>query len=186
MIPIAILAIQDEDDRAFMAELYEKYGRLMLAQISRLISDRWDADDVFQITLEKLIDHIDTLRALEPRRLVCYVAAAARHNAVSYLRRAERESAPSLDDEDWSAGRAVQGGPSAEEAVLSREQARRMAELWPQLGEKTRYLLEARYILGMSTQEIADSLHLRADTVKVQLSRARRQARSLLAGQTAE
>lgn len=181
-MPIANPSPETENDRAFITALYEQYGRLMLAEIRKLIHDRWDADDVFQTTLEKLIAHVDTLRDMEPKRLVSYVVTAARHNAISHLRRSEKDAGLSVDD-DWFDGSALQGGPSAEEAVLGREQARRMAELWPQLGEKARYLLEARYILGMSTQEIADSLQLRADTVKVQLSRARKQARALLSGQ---
>lgn len=186
MMPVIILAIADENDRAFMTELYEQYGRLMLAEIRKLVSDRWDADDIFQTTLEKLIDHIDTLRAMEPRRLVSYIVTAARHNAISHLRRAEKDAAPSVDDDSWFDGKDLSGGLSAEEAVLKQEQARSLSESWSQLGEKPRYLLEARYILGMSTQEIADSLHLQADTVKVQLSRARKQARSLLTNQQGE
>ena len=81
-MPIAILSPEEENDRAFITALYEQYGRLMLAEIRKLVSDRWDADDVFQTTLEKLIAHVDTLRDMEPKRLVSYVATAARPNAI--------------------------------------------------------------------------------------------------------
>lgn len=39
MIPICILAIEDEDDRAFMENLYMSYQRLMYSTIRNIVRD---------------------------------------------------------------------------------------------------------------------------------------------------
>ena len=55
MIPICILAIEDEDDRAFMENLYMSYQRLMYSTIRNIVRDDWATEDVMQSALVKLI-----------------------------------------------------------------------------------------------------------------------------------
>ena len=47
-IPPAILAIEDEDDRSFMENLYRSYYRLMYHEIFTVTSDPWLAEDILQ------------------------------------------------------------------------------------------------------------------------------------------
>lgn len=65
MLPICILAIRDDDDRAYMTRLFVKYQRLMYRTIHDILGDKWATEDVLQTTLLRLIDHLDTLRRLE-------------------------------------------------------------------------------------------------------------------------
>ncbi len=65
MLPICILAIRDDDDRAYMTRLFVKYQRLMYRTIYDILGDKWATEDVLQTTLLRLIDHLDTLRRLE-------------------------------------------------------------------------------------------------------------------------
>lgn len=51
MIPMIIMAIEDEDDRSFMANLYVDYQRLMYKVVTSYTTNKWDADDIFQSTL---------------------------------------------------------------------------------------------------------------------------------------
>lgn len=81
MLPICILAIRDDDDRAYMTRLFVKYQRLMYRTIYDILGDKWATEDVLQTTLLRLIDHLDTLRRLEPEGLAGYIAAACRHTA---------------------------------------------------------------------------------------------------------
>ena len=43
MIPMIIMAIEDEDDRSFMANLYVDYQRLMYKVITSYTTNKWDA-----------------------------------------------------------------------------------------------------------------------------------------------
>ena len=51
MIPYCILVIEDDDDRAFMEQLFVDYHRLMYHEIFKLVHDQWAAEDVMQSTL---------------------------------------------------------------------------------------------------------------------------------------
>lgn len=67
MLPICILAIRDDDDRAYMTRLFVKYQRLMYRTIYDILGDKWATEDVLQTTLLRLIDHLDALAQVWPR-----------------------------------------------------------------------------------------------------------------------
>ena len=136
MIPMIIMAIEDEDDRSFMANLYVDYQRLMYKVITSHTTDPWDADDIFQSTLPKLIDKLADLRRMskDPRLLL------------------------EENDEDVEA----------------------LHRAWKRLDPRSQYLLEARYILNKSFEEIAADINIQPDSVRAALSRARKKARKLI------
>ena len=79
MIPICILAIEDEDDRAFMENLYMSYQRLMYSTIKRIVRDDWAAEDVMQSALVKLIDKIPLLKSRTDVQRISYVVTCQKH-----------------------------------------------------------------------------------------------------------
>ena len=129
--------------------------------------------------LLRLIDHLDTLRRLEPEGLAGYIAAACRHTAYNAVRDSSRHPWLPLD-----------GGPEVpderqevEDRVLRRLELDALAQVWPRLDENTRWLLEARYILDYSDGELARELGVKPDSVRMALTRARRKARRLIENQ---
>ena len=63
-IPPAILAIEDEDDRSFMENLYRSYYRLMYHEIFTVTSDPWLAEDILQNVVISLIRNLSTIKKL--------------------------------------------------------------------------------------------------------------------------
>lgn len=59
MIPYCILVIEDDDDRAFMEQLFVDYHRLMYHEIFKLVHNQWAAEDVMQSTLVRLAVALD-------------------------------------------------------------------------------------------------------------------------------
>ena len=76
MIPYCILVIEDDDDRAFMEQLFVDYHRLMYHEIFKLVHNQWAAEDVMQSTLVRLIDKIPELRSKDRNHLVNYISPA--------------------------------------------------------------------------------------------------------------
>ena len=91
MIPIYILAIEDESDREYMSSLYIQYHRLMYSTIQKNIQDSWLVDDVMQATFEKLIDKIPLLKTLSRDRLINYILSSCKNNAYNALRYQTRQ-----------------------------------------------------------------------------------------------
>ena len=50
MLPICILAIRDDDDRAYMTRLFVKYQRLMYRTIYDILGDKWATEDAVSYT----------------------------------------------------------------------------------------------------------------------------------------
>lgn len=186
IIPIPILSIEDDEDRLFMAALFESYNRLMYSEIKKVLSDPWEIEDVLQTTLVKLIDKIEKLKSLDDRSLVNYIITASKNNARSLLRRSSRESFASIDGDEELSGMNLSDGLSAEDWVFRLEDIRQLADALNRLDDKSRYLLEAKYILEIDPQEMADELHIKPDSLRMELSRARKRALKLLKDEASE
>lgn len=169
MLPICILAIRDDDDRAYMTRLFVKYQRLMYRTIYDILGDKWTTEDVLQTTL----------RRLEPEGLAGYIAAACRHTAYNAVRDSSRHPWLPLDGEP----EVPDERQEVEDRVLRRLELDALAQVWPRLDENTRWLLEARYILDYSDGELARELGVKPDSVRMALTRARRKARRLMESQ---
>ena len=172
MIPFVIAAIEDDDDRYFMESLYHAYKRLMFSEIRKILHDTWDAEDAMQTALEKLIDKIPLLRTLGRDQLVNYVISTAKNTALNTVREHKRatqftfdETIDSLDDSRSS--------DSALERLELIEMMQAVNEAWASLDEKYRRILEMKYILERSNEEIAKEFGVGSNSVRMLVTRAR-------------
>ena len=67
-----------------------------------------------------------------------------------------------------------------ESHLIHEEDLQRMANIWGKLDERSRFALEARYILEKTDEEIAESLDIASSSVRMVLTRARRKAFDLM------
>jgi RNA polymerase sigma factor (sigma-70 family) len=129
-----VRAAAQGDQHAF-DRLVDHYAGLVwsVARAHRLGDD--DAQDVFQTTWLRLVEHLDRLR--EPRAVGGWLATTARHESLRLLRHGDRiRPAP-----DEVLDHADDGDDRGEVAVLVAE---RDADLWDafrELGERCRTLL---------------------------------------------
>lgn len=52
MLPLMIMAIEDENDKAFMTWLYLQYRRLIYSEIRKVVGDGDEAEDLLQSAVE--------------------------------------------------------------------------------------------------------------------------------------
>lgn len=178
MIPSCIFIIEDESDREYMTQLYIQYQRLMYHTIYKIVKDPWKVEDILQMTLEKLIEKLSLLKTMERNRLVNYIISACKNNAINELNRSSRH--PVFSFEDCCDVPYSDDGASIEEWLIKKDAVRQLRQVWPKLDMRSQYLLEARYILNLSTEEIARELKIKPDSIRMTLSRARKKAVYLL------
>lgn len=179
MIPFVILAIEDEEDRAFMEDVYIQYERLIWSEIRKLLNEEDDPEAVFQDCLVKLIRHVEKLRSLDRRNMINYIITTVKHTCVDVLRQ-KNPCVESIDDEDWNGRNLLQTEEDLESLAYRREAVSQLGFIWPLLDERSRYLLEGKYFLGLSTREMGAKLNITHDSVRVELFRARTKAKKLL------
>ena len=179
MLPFCILAIENESDREFMTWLYLEHERLMYSTIKKITDDQWLLEDAMQIAVEKLIGKVELLRTLDRTRLINYIITTCKNTAYTEGARAAKQRLVFNFDDCVDQPVHGDGGGSPEVQVLERERYIRLAEVWDQLSERSRYMLEARYILDKSFEEIAEDLNIKPGSVRMALTRARKDAAEL-------
>ena len=179
MIPICILAIENESDREFMANLYETYHRLMYAQIVKIVRDDLVTEDILQDVLVKLIDKIDELRGKPRDNLVNYIISACKNRSLNYLR--DRKPSADVSWEFWAnLPDPEQNRDQVELLMITKEDLSKLSQVWPMLDERSRNIVERYYMEEKGVQEISRELGIKSDSVRMALTRARRAALRLM------
>lgn len=178
IIPNCILAIEDDDDRAFMEALYLSYQSLMYETVHEILKHHEDAEDVVQSALLKLIDKIQLLRTRSRDQMVNYVITTCKHKAYNYLR--DNKMQRGLVFEDCDSIPDTEEEHSMDLHFIKQEELDCLARVWPRLDERSQYILDAYYILEMSTKELSEELGIKPGSVRMALTRARQKAYELL------
>ena len=179
IMPAVILAIQDESDRTYMEWIFQTYHRLMYHYIMEVLHDSWQADDVMQESVVKLIHKIDVLRRLSESKRRNYIITTAKNTAISYLRRESIRKGIAYDD--WAKDCiGTQSEEDPEALVLRQEEMEALQLIWDDLDERSRYLLSSRYILEQSFEEMARELGVTVGSARMLLTRAKRAALALI------
>lgn len=179
MIPNCILVIEDDSDREFMTFLYLKYNRLMYSEIHKIIKNTYDADDVMQSALEKLIDKIPLLRSRSRDQLVNYIITTCKTTAINFFSRSDAkrevpfEDYIDLPDADHS-------GHEVELRMIKEEELDALGRALTQLDARDQYLLQGYYFLDMSMEDLGKELGIQTSSVRMSLVRARRKAFELM------
>ena len=177
MIQFVLATIENPSDREFMEEVYENYHRLIYSEIGKYLHNHWDIEDVMQSVLLKLIDKIPLLRGFDRSQRINYIIVASRNNAFNYLRDKKRDAQFSYD-EDLDAIDDTFSTP--EDRLGHIEMIEDIQKAWGTLDERSRHLLEMKYILELSNSEIGDMIGVSSDSVRMLLTRARKKFRNCL------
>ena len=177
MIPIIILAIEDDDEREFMTWLYMEYRWLMFSKVKEIVHNDSTAEDLVHDAVIKLIDKAHILMSFDKRRLVPYIIETAKNTAKDFLRKNHIEILPLLDELEIETGE-----PAIEEQILRSVDIVELQNAWPALKDETKELLSRKYFLQQTDEEIADAFHVKPGSVRMMLTRARREALDLLKG----
>ncbi len=179
----------EEDDRnlaerlkrrepAAMAELYDRYGKLIYSLIYRVVRDVGVAEDLVQETFLRVWNRAQGFDA-ERGALGPWLLAVARNRAIDYVRS--------------SCGKMARGSlelanaehPSVfinfEADVLSQDSARRVRDALDRLNENQRHVIELAYFEGLSQSEMAERMGQPLGTVKTWVRTALKNLRQELA-----
>ena len=180
MIPFVVSTIEDMDDRDFMESLYYSYHRLMYSEIRKILRDTWDVEDVLQNALIRLINKVPLLRTLGRDQLVNYIISTARNTARNYIRDNKRVTEFAFDESIDSLDAAKTSDRALERLELI-EMMQAVGEAWAQLDDKYKRVLEMKYILEQSNEEIAAEFDIGVNSVRMLLTRARSKLKEIMA-----
>ena len=170
--------LQQRDPKA-MAELYDRYGRLVYSLIFRIVRDSAVAEDLAQ---ESFLRVWNRIQGFDVKRgsLGAWVLAVARNRAIDYVRsvdgRMARNAFEAVDLENPALF------ANLEREVLSSDQVRKIRAAVEKLGVNHRQVIEMAYFEGLSQTEMAERLKQPLGTVKTWVRVALKTLRDELAG----
>jgi len=172
-----LVRLQRRDPQA-LAELYDRYGRMVFGLILRMVQDRGTAEDLVQETFLRVWNRVggfdSELGAIGP-----WLLAVARNRAIDYLRYRGRRPEASLElneTENPALFADLKADP------LQFDLVRQVKTALGKLTGQQREAIELAYFEGMSQTEIAERMRQPLGTVKSWMRRALQQMREELGG----
>lgn len=180
LIPLAILAIDNEDDRAFMTRIYLDYGRLMYSVAIEIVRDPHVAEDMVSSAIIEMIKDIDTLRKINSFRLRSYIASIVRNDSIDYIRKRNRQGKYYFMPDDDSILNNIPSEGTVDEALLRSAEIDALRQAIVKLSENEQLLLTMKYVDEADDSDIARLLGIGKDSVRVYLSRARKHLQRII------
>lgn len=180
MLMMAIAAMEGDEDKAFILNLYKDYYGLVQKNIYNITRDSNQIEDLINDTFIKLIEKVSLIRNLDSSKAAVYVVYTSRSVAINHIkhRNVEKkhvypggeldlEEIPSLDDD-------------IEYRIIHQEEIKELGKAVLKLPAKQKYLLYFKYTLEMNDKDIAEILNIAPNSVRQYLTRARRETKKLI------
>ena len=193
-VKAAQAAGQLEEARERYAELVARHQRRASRIAYHYLRDAAEADEAVQDAFVKAYQHLASFREELPfdvwftRILIngCLDRIKARTRRERWLLPMSGRSGATAGDggpaERDATERVAATGQSPEQALLSRERRRQIAEALAKLPERQRSVFVLSHVEGRTSREVSALTGLNESTVRVHLFRAIRKLRGLLAG----
>lgn len=173
--------LEIDANQQFVAELYENYKYIMYGTAKRFISDDNIVEDLVHESLIKLISKVSILSNLNKPALIAYIVYTVKNITFNYLRDTATEKNHILfeviDNFENVYSTEIR---AVESNVIYAEWSNQLKDIIRKLPEKQQELLIRKYYLKQSDVEIAKSLKCKPSSVRMMLTRARRDAVVLL------
>lgn len=174
----------DHSAQEFFRDFYDEHKRLIYYLAMQHTPPGTDVDDLVQDVVLRLLDYIPTLMKLRSNRnrLVAYLSLTVRSAYVDHIRSDPPERLTIIPIEMLDS--------ICEDEAIHQSSVSHMAAHWDvtllrdRLSSRDWNLLTGKYMMGYSDQELAQHHGCSADSVRMLLSRARKNARKLLQGHT--
>lgn len=169
-----LLSSQGNEEMEFW-EIYDQYYPKIRRFILALVRDEWVADDLIQEAFLRVQHNMDQLR--DPSRLSPWIFRIAYNLCQDHFRKSKTGSKEeSLDQEDT---RLIAGGDIQKE-LEQREMGECVQNQINLLPESLRIVLILFDLMELTHQEIAETLGISVQNVKVKLHRARKKLKTIL------
>jgi len=160
-----------------MADLYDRYGRLVYALIFRIVRNTGTAEDLVQETFLRVWNRVHGFDA-EKGALGAWVTTVARNRAIDYLRSLEgRHNQTPLELERIEQPSLFAG---LESQILNLDRVKILKQAFGKLSPNQKLVLELAYYEGLSQSEMADRMKQPLGTVKTWVRTALKELRNEL------
>lgn len=175
-----ILAIQDDDDRSMVENLYVKYEKKMRAIAYKILQNDFDAQDCVNETILRIIDSLELYREKSDDEIAKLLSITCKNTAINIYRKKSRHNSNTLslnynytDNEDFGGIELVDINENVERIIVNEYTKNLVAKLIDELDIKYKHILILKYQYMMSTSQISKIMGISETTVTTRIMRAK-------------
>ncbi|MDD3346882.1 sigma-70 family RNA polymerase sigma factor [Oscillibacter sp.] len=161
MLPMLLAMLEDEEDQRKFLKLHSAYEKKLYRIALQILRSQTLAEDAVQQSWLQIIQHFEEIKKIPWDGIEGYVVVVAKNVSLTMLKK-ERRTDPL--PEDWDA-------PAPEAPPL--DETTRLIALIRSMPKKYREVLELRFALEYSYQEIVRRTRMNPSTVSTLISRGR-------------
>jgi len=174
LLPLLSVALKFADDGPLverlrrrdgdaMAELYDRYGKLVFSVIYRVVHNQTVAEDLTQETFLRVWNRVQAFDQ-DKGALGPWVLTVARNRAIDYVRSLDGRMAKNAFEIDRMENPAAFS--NLEHEILNNDRAKHLRTAFDKLNPNQRMVIELAYFEGMSQTEMAEKMKQPLGTVK--------------------
>jgi RNA polymerase sigma-70 factor (ECF subfamily) len=175
-----MLQVVSKESKMEFWEIYDQYYAKVRRFILALVKDEWAADDLIQETFLRIQEKLNSLR--DPSKISSWVFSIAHHLCHDHFRQLKKDQKKESIDEEKieNLGDALVQEAFIQKELEQHEMGQCVQNQIDLLPHPLRTVLVLFDIMEFSHQEIADTLGITIENVKVRLHRARRKLKAIL------
>lgn len=179
-LPLAILLIEDDEDRQFVTDLYLQHRELLYKKAKGFFyNSQSEIEDAVSSAAERICKYCKELQKIPCNKRKFYIVRIIRSVCITRVAVLQRQQ----ERRDWFADtetvEGVEDENSAHSIVFSRVYADDLLNSFSMLSDRDKELIRMRHIDMMYYDEIANTLHISEGTARTAVSRAKARLESL-------
>lgn len=166
------------DDRSFFEEFYQEHKRFMYYTATKYTRSISESEDLVQESIVRLLNNISTLQEIRGYKIQKYIALTVKAAFIDMERKRRREEPIHLDDETVEF--LYRSDYISAPEIPDVDPKLKIEQLKSDLPYREWLLLEGKYILGYTQDELGYLIGVAPDSVRMILCRTREKARKIL------
>lgn len=173
MLPVFILAIEDDSDREFVAALYTRYQPLLFRRAKSILKDDNRAEEAVHDTMLRVIRYLDRIKGVPSDELAAYLATIIQTVCFDIIKKAQLQN-DTVAYHDELGYELSDNGDFAERLLIRQEQADLLRRCMGVLSPRELDILNYTYALELTGNEVAGLMGLTPANVRLIISRAKK------------
>lgn len=162
------------EDKAFFQTFYEEHKNFLFYIARQYTQDLSDCEDIVQDSILRLMANVTSLKDLSSGAAAKYIALTVRTAYLDWAKRKSRQQEIPTDHQILE--QLLEQDPLPDNITAAGE----LQALKESLSSRDWLVLEGKYILGYSQEELGELIGVTPDSIRMILHRARIKARDIL------
>lgn len=174
MLPLFILAIENDDDRQFVADIYTRYRPALYRKAQKVLHDNDRAEEAVHEAMLRVIRYLDRVREIPSDELLPYLITIVQAASITIYNKSKQHQKAALGViDDWAASLSDEGS-CIDDILIREEKTELLKECLKLLSQREIDILNYFYTLELPQKEIAKLTGLTPENVRKIISRIKK------------